>query len=370
MRLLPARRGRKRLLIVVLVPGLVLLLFISLVAQSQLGDGEKPPEGRTAPMPPLPPDQRLVLTYFFYWYDSQTGGHLQEETLSNHPPPEPAPNWRNPAWFEKELLDMAYAGIDVVLPVYWGFGEEEWSSQGLPVLAAAWDQLSQRGEAVPAIGMFFDTTIIRGRDLTTADGKEFFYANIKDFFSRIPRHQWALINGRPIVWLFTSDWTAAMDQSTFDFVYEHFATDFGVRPYIVREVSWDYPILGWKGKVSEGERIWDYEHPIRTENSYLWAAAQNGFVDRGGVAAVGPGFDDRPVRGPHRLVRPRDDGRWYGENFEVAITSGKPLLAIETWNELHEASGISETEEFGRQYIEITRQYADQFKALVAAEDG
>jgi hypothetical protein len=39
------------------------------------------------------------------------------------------------------------------------------------------------------------------------------------------------------------------------------------------------------------------------------------------------------------------------------------MLAIETWNEFHEASGIAETKEYGRQYIDLTRQLTDKYRA-------
>jgi hypothetical protein len=39
-------------------------------------------------------------------------------------------------------------------------------------------------------------------------------------------------------------------------------------------------------------------------------------------------------------------------------------MAIETWNELGEASGILETIEYGRHYIDLTRHYVDLFKGV------
>ncbi|HEV2123543.1 MAG TPA: DUF5010 domain-containing protein [Chloroflexota bacterium] len=290
-----------------------------------------------------------------------TGGHLQEEAgLRYHLPPVPAPTWRSTAWHKKELTDMAYAGINVVLPVYWGFDrpDDAWSWLGLNVLAQAWHELRSEGIEPPQIGMFFDTAIVGGRDLTTTEGKEWFYANVQDFFSRIPRDQWALINGRPVIFLFTSDFTAAVNQSTFDHVYDRFAAEYGVRPYIVREMSWDYPILRWEN----GKRVRDYTQPIVTENSYQWNASVHGYVDSGGVAAIGPGYDDHlvPGRGKGR-IRERENGAFYRRQFEAAIASGKPLLAIETWNEIHEGSGISETVEYGRHYLDLTRELAAAF---------
>jgi hypothetical protein len=238
-----------------------------------------------------------------------------------------------------------------------------WSWQGLDVLAQTWQDLQARGGDPPAIGMFFDTTIVNWRDLTTADGKAWFYSNVRDFFTRIPRDAWGLVSDRPVIFLFTTDWTTAMNQSTFDYVDEQFQRDFGVRPYVVREVSWDYPILRWEN----GQRIRDYTTAIRTDNSYLWAAAMHGYVDRGAVAAVGPGHDSRLI--PGRTTDPatdRDNGDFYRRAFAAAIASRKPLLAIETWDELHEGSGIAESVEYGRQYLDLTREFAAQFHARPA----
>jgi hypothetical protein len=327
---------------------------------SQFQDGEGQLDVTMATPTPVPPDQRLILTYYFYWYDAYSGGHLREEDgLNLHPLQEPAASWRNVEWHKKEFADMTWAGIDVALPVYWGFHnpKDGWSYEALPIIAEAWYALKAEGIDPPQIGMFFDTTIIDGRDLTSQSGKEFFYANIRDFFSRIPPEQWALINGRPVVFLFTSDWTEAMDQTTFTYVYEHFTTDFGVRPYIVREASWNYPILGWQG----GERIRDFSQAIETDNSYPWAGSILGYTDNGGVAAIGPGYDERGMPGRGGLVVDRENGDFYRRNFEAAIASGKPLLVIETWNELHEGSGICESIEFGRYYLELTRELAEKF---------
>lgn len=315
--------------------------------------------GAAAPAPPVAPDRRLVFTYYFYWYDATTGAHMQPDR--DHFPPNPAPSWRSAAWQGKELTDMSQAGIDVALPVYWGFDrpQDQWSTQGLAVLANAWRQQKAAGITVPSIGMFFDTTIVGMRDLTTPDGESWFYANFKDFFSRIPRDEWALINGGPVVFLFTSDFTQAVNQGTFDYVYEHFRADFGVRPYIVREVSWDYPILRWV----DGQRVRDLQHPIKTENSYLWAAASHGYVDRGGVAAVGPGYDERLIPGRSGTYVPREGGSVFRNAFQKALASRKPLIAIETWDEMHEASDICESVEYGRAYIAIANQFSKQFHA-------
>ncbi|MGH2457394.1 MAG: DUF5010 domain-containing protein [Chloroflexota bacterium] len=363
----PRRRSRRRLLAWGGAGALGVLGLIAVGGALSIGKSaprEGPPPATAAPTPtPVPSGQRLIFTYYFYWYDAATGAHLQEaDGLRYHFPAQPLVSWANPAWHAKQLSDMRWAGINVALPVYWGHDrpQDAWSWQGLDVLAKTWRGLQREGSDPPRIGMFLDTTIVAGRNLTSADGKRWFYSNFHDFFTRIPREAWALVDGRPVAFLFTSDWTAAMDQTTFDAVSDQFQRDFGARPYIVREVSWDYPILRWEN----GVRVRDYTRAILTDNSYLWDAAAHGFVDRGGVAEVGPGYDDHLVPGRGAgTVMSRENGAFYRRAFAAAISSGKPLLAIETWDELHEGSGIAETVEYGRQYLEITRDMARQFHA-------
>ncbi len=340
-----------------LIIPLLILLFLDLKSR-QNTNFNSPPTNAVKPAESESPDKKLLMTYYFYWYDAKTGAHM--DNLKHNFPQGINPSWDLVAWHEKELADMSAAGIDVALADYWGLHDkkDEWSYKGLDYLFRAWTNLKLAGKRPPKIGMFFDTTIINKKDLTTEEGKEFFYANFKDFFTRIPKPAWALINDRPVAFLFTSDWTKAVDQSTFDYVYENFQKDFGVKPYIIREVSWDYPISGWKN----GQRVRDYQNPIKTENSYLWGSAMNGFVDRGGVAVVGPGYDDRglPSRGKGTFTD-RENGEFYKRNFQKALESKKPLIVIETWNEMHEGSSIAETAEFGKKYIEITREFADKF---------
>jgi len=96
---------------------------------------------------------------------------------------------------------------------------------------------------------------------------------------------------------------------------------------------------------------------------YHWGGAYDGYKDVGNVAQVGPGYDERKVPGRRGLVQPRDGGRWYTSNLELALGSSKRLLALETWNEYHEATAIGETLEYGRAYIDLTRQYTSRFHA-------
>lgn len=270
----------------------------------------------------------------------------------------------DPAWYHKQFTDMLAAGVDFVLPDYWGEPGQYnrrvapapelnlFATQGLPPMIQALQQLDQEGERLK-IGLFLDTTILNDEDLTTDRGKQIFYASIRDYYSRIPPHLWAAIGGQPVVWLYDAQRVGAFDQSTFDYVYAHFAQDFGgLRPYIVREDQW-YVERAPTNRV------------IATEGVYGWGAAVSGYNPdpRYTVSQVGPGFDNtRLGDGPNRFDTDRQNGEFFRQGLEEAVASGRQILAIETWNELGEGSGILETREFGRQYIDLLREYADRLK--------
>jgi hypothetical protein len=81
------------------------------------------------------------------------------------------------------------------------------------------------------------------------------------------------------------------------------------------------------------------------------------------VAEVGPGFSSVQFGRPGGILTERQGGRYYEDQLRKALASKRQIMAVETWNELGEATGILETLEFGRQYIDLTRRYADRFRA-------
>jgi hypothetical protein len=162
------------------------------------------------------------------------------------------------------------------------------------------------------------------------------------------------VGGQPVIWLYDAQRVGAFDQSTFDYIYDQFAQDFGgLRPYIVREDQW-YTERAPTNRV------------IQTEAMYAWGAAVFGYNPdpRDTISQVGPGFNNTLLGGggPNRFNTDRQDGGFFKDGLEQALASGHQILAVETWNELGEGSGILETQEFGRQYIDILRSYADRLK--------
>jgi len=307
---------------------------------------------------------RFVATYYFYWYDDASGQHFRNpdgsDGMTDHPADPKGYSYNRPAWHKKQMVDMMEAGIDVVLPVFWGCpanrakpgAGESWTYAGLPPLAAAQEELIAQGRRPPRIGMFYDTSTLQynaaGRrvDLTTPAGHAWFYATIRDFFSLIPPKLWATIDGKPLVFLYAAGFASAgtNDPRLLDYVRTHFAQDFGgAQPYVVAEQSWRLP----------------------AESTYAWGAAFGLKVL--GVASVGPGYDDHAVPGRTTPKADREGGAFYKRAWDTLLAmdpSRRPnIVAIETWNEFHEATDIADSREFGRQYIELTKAYAASWKA-------
>lgn len=314
--------------------------------------------------------ERIAVAYFFYWYDAaffraSRGG---TDNYPLNPVNHASMSFRDPAWYGKEFSDMQGAGLNAALPVYWGEPGQYprrvapapelnlFATEGLPPMVEALDTLRASGRPFK-VGMFFDTTILNDEDLTTERGRAIFYATIRDYFSRIPPVHWASLGGRPLIWLYDAQRVKAFDQGTFDDVYARFPADFGgLSPYIVREHQW------LRARVAPPQPI------IRTEGMYLWGAAPFGFNDDPifTVAEVGPGFCNTQFGGggANRFCVDREEGAFYRRQLERALRLRHQILAVETWNELGEHSGILESLEYGRRYLDLTREYVDRWRAI------
>ena len=300
---------------------------------------------------------RIVGTYYFYWYDIYTKGHIVDpedgsDALTTHPPALEDFSYKSVRWHKQQLKDMIAAGIDVTLPVFWGAPSEHaantalhWSYAGLPPLVQAREELLREGKRPPRIGLFYDTSTLQWNawhyhaDLTTDYGKRWFYATIRDFFSCIPPKHWAMIDGKPIVLLYASAFAKKWDQGFIDYTKAEFPKEFGGRvPWIAPQDSW-----GVKG-----------------DSTCAWGGAFG--LRNPGVGELGPGYDDSAVYGRKPLVANREGGKFYERNWLAFLRRPSNFVMIETWSEFHEGTDICESKEYGRQYIELTRKYADLFK--------
>ena len=131
-------------------------------------------------------DEPIVGTHLFYWYDIESKAHFIDydgtDALTDHPALSEGYSYKSAAWWKRELVDVKAAGIDFILPVYWGCpGDyQSWSFVGLPPLVRAWEALVREGQSPPRVGLFYDTSTLRHNprgwhvDLSTDAGKRWF----------------------------------------------------------------------------------------------------------------------------------------------------------------------------------------------------
>ena len=78
---------------------------------------------------------------------------------------------------------------------------------------------------------------------------------------------------------------------------------------------------------------------------------------------MGPGYDQHGQKARPPLFTSRENGDFYRRAWELFLNlnRGPFLVHLETWNEYFEGTDIADSQEYGRQYIELTRSYADRF---------
>lgn len=219
------------------------------------GDGLSRPQGpRHAPA--FRTGDPVVATTYFYWYDVDPA-NPPKDGYTTWPASWEDFTWRSAGWHKRQLIDMEFAGIDVVLPNYWGHpGQPDVPSYfgyaGLRTLVAARAELLREGRKPPGIGMFYDTTTLDAdhnpttpadrRDVTTAEGRDWFYRTITGFFDLIPEEHRALIDGKPIVFLYAISHAKYVDEGLLPYVQRRFEREFGTRLFLVKDRE-DYGFL-------------------------------------------------------------------------------------------------------------------------------
>ena len=162
---------------------------------------------------------------------------------------------------------------------------------------------------------------------------------------------WAAIAGRPIVVLYGPSFAAKQDPALFPFVRAQFRGDFATDMFLVKHV-------GWKG---EADRLGS------------WGGALG--LKAYGVTSLGPGYDHSAVPQRTPLIVDREGGAFYERQWKQFLSRRRKrranVVLVETWNGLHEGTDVCDSQEYGRQYIDLTAKYAKLFRdKVVLAKTG
>jgi hypothetical protein len=86
-------------------------------------------------------------------------------------------------------------------------------------------------------------------------------------------------------------------------------------------------------------------------------------ADKLWVATVMPGYDDTRTTRADKFARSRENGNFYRATWNAALASRPDLIVITSFNEWVEGSQIEPSVSYGNQYLDLTREYAAQFKS-------
>lgn len=249
-------------------------LGIDLAALRAIPNLSAPPGSNLGLQARGPDLDRIVTTSFFYWYDDIDGQALiacpdtminvsGADSLTVAPLDRTNFTYQSLDWHRSELIDMARASINVVLPVslLHPFSCDElnfpqggkskrlaFANAGLRALRAAWLSLANEGQSPPHIGLFYDTSTLNADnrfglkvDFRRRYAKTWFYESIRDFFSYLPQRMWARHDGLPIVFVYHPCFGDFVDDSLFDFVRQRFRDDFETDLYIITAAEEEAP---------------------------------------------------------------------------------------------------------------------------------
>ncbi|HZR00387.1 MAG TPA: DUF5010 domain-containing protein [Chloroflexota bacterium] len=333
--------------------------------------------------------------------DPSTGGTAARACDNNYV--DTAYSYRSLTSNTKDLTDASNAGIDFL--TFWFNGAlGDLNTQGVVGVKQAVAAAKAMNDAhaadsskpaAPRFAVMIDSVNLKGDDkardtsavvagctasggvgcidMSTSDNQGLHAKLAVDFYSLVPRSMWATIGDRPIVVVYyqTTDVAVGLSsdgtrKAVLDKVIAEFQAAHGVKPYVIVDRSWestgnlynlkddvdDY--FNWGGFGGFGGTNCDKTtNPGDCPPTHAGAAQPSAFEVSPGTAKLD---------GNVGVIRYRYNGQTYANGWDRAIDKGNHLVMIDTFNYFHEGSAISETKEFGRAYLDMTKTKSDAFK--------
>jgi hypothetical protein len=287
--------------------------------------------------------ERLVLAFYYAWYDQNTwtSGQVPDVPLTPY-------TSANRDAMVRQVEQAQGAGIDALVLNWWGTGNQ--TEKNLRTLL---DVASEKGFRV-AVDFDINSPFMGGlgsyadnlrhlHDVHATHAAYLCYQGRPVVFfynvSRLPVATWRELRnqadpGRNALWI--AEGTDLAYQSVFD----------GHHLY---SITWPNRIPPSRTLPSWGNRVRKYNR--NHDTGKLW------------VATVMPGYDDRKIRPVNGFARSRDGGEYYRQSWRAAIDSRPHWVIINSFNEWPEGSYIEPSRAHGNVYLDLTREWSARFKS-------
>jgi hypothetical protein len=276
-----------------------------------------------------------VLAYYYTWWDQENFSR----TLFQ--PPQPY-NSDDTGVMQRHVDQARSAGIDGFIVDWYGNGDRTDNNLGHLL------DVAQRSGFSATI--HFDTPHFWGADDVIAQLKAF--SETRANHPAMVRYQ-----GRPVIFFWA---TSTFDNGTWSSIRAQVDPDH----HMVWMADGDnFNVIGgdaWDG-ISPYAIAWSADPATQLPR---WAnVARSVAPDKLWNPVVSPGCDDSAVRAA-TCVRERGNGAYYQATWDGALASSPDwAVVVSTFNEWMESSQIEPSVQFGDQYLQLTRQNADLFKA-------
>jgi hypothetical protein len=303
--------------------------------------------GAGQPQPAQADTERLVLAFYYAWYDKKTWNSDQVSDI----PLSPYASSDREA-MARHIKQARTAGIDAFVLNWWGMGNPTEKN-----LKALLDTAAQQGFRV-AVDFDINSPFM--------DGVGSYAENLRHLHTSHALHPAYLrYQGRPVVFFYNvsrfpvSTWRSLRDQAdpNRSAIWIAEGTDVSYLSVFdghhLYSVTWPNRIPPAQTLPKWGDRVRKYNREQGTAK--LW------------VATVMPGYDDRKVRPGSGFARSRDGGEYYRHCWQAAIASKPHWVIVNSFNEWPEGTYIEPSQAYGQLYLDLTREWAARFKGAGSA---
>ena len=294
-------------------------------------------------LPVCAQEERLVLAFYYAWYDENTwtGGKVPDLPLSPY-------RSSDRATIERHVREARSAGIDALVQSWYGPGQNQTEANFATLLDVAQEQGLRATVDFETASPFMPTleSLVAG------------LAHLIDVHARHPA--FLRYAGRPVVFFWQQQrlsagaWASIRAQVDPD-----------------RRTIWiaDGDDPAWLD-VFDGLHMYNITWRENTDPSYTATKMRkrvDGYVaDHGGqrfwVATAMPGYDDTHIAGrPHPYAYGRSPA-YYRETWEAAMSSNPEMIVITSYNEWREGTMIEPSVTYGHTYLDLTRELVAQYK--------
>jgi hypothetical protein len=298
--------------------------------------------GLCHPPPAQAEAERLVLAFYYSWFDKNTwnGGKVPDLPQTTY-------NSDNREAMARHIDQAKSAGIDAFVFNWWGKGNR--TEKNLKTMLGV---AAEKGFRL-AVDFDINSPFMAG---TTS------YAdNLRHLLTVHAAHPAYLrYQGRPVVFFYNvsrlsvATWQSLRDQTDPGHNALWIAEGTDLKYLSVFDGHHLYSIT-WPNRIPPDQTLPDWGSRLRKYNQ------QHG-TNKLWVATVMPGYDDRKARPGAGFARSRDGGDYYRQCWQAAIASKPHWIIVNSFNEWPEGSYIEPSKAFGSLYLDLTREWAGHFK--------